>query len=95
MFMALRIARKKSVFISRPAWAPDWLSPPDCWNRMTRKPSKPELRRARRYSASYMPKRQGPQAPAVTKMWLSRISWRAIPPSSSFWRCWTRLPTVK
>ncbi len=68
MFIALRIARKKSTFISRPAPASDWLSPPDCWKSMTRKPSKPELRSARRYSASYMPNRHGPHAPAVMKM---------------------------
>ena len=43
-------------------------SPPDCWKSITRKPSKPELRSASRYSASYMPKRHGPQAPAVKKM---------------------------
>ena len=83
------------MFISRPASTSDWPSPPDCWNRMTRKPSKPELRSARRYSASYMPKRHGPHAPAVMKTWFSRISWRAIPFASSFWRCCTRLPTVK
>ena len=64
-FSALRMPRKKSRFISSPASASDWLRPPDCWNSSTRKPSKPELRSARRYSASYMPKRQGPHAPAV------------------------------
>src|SRR4030067_1125448 len=57
MFMALRMPRKKSRFISRPASISAWLSPPSCWKSSTRKPSKPELRSARRYSASYMLKR--------------------------------------
>jgi hypothetical protein len=36
-----------------------------CWNSSTRNPSKPAVRSASRYSASYMPNRHGPQAPAV------------------------------
>jgi hypothetical protein len=46
-------------------------------------------------SASYMPKRQGPQDPAVKKTCLSRICWRVKPSFSRNWRYCTRLPTVK
>ena len=31
------------MFISSPASASDWLRPPDCWNRSTRKPSNPAV----------------------------------------------------
>ncbi len=41
------------------------LIPSVCWKSKTRNPSKPAFCRANRYSASYMPKRHGPQEPAV------------------------------
>ena len=80
MLRAFRNApRTKSTFISNPSPSPAWLMPPDCWKSRTRKPSKPAFRRARRYSASYMPKRHGPQEPAVTKTYLSMMSCRETP----------------
>ncbi len=58
---------KNFGFISRPCASPvACLRPPCCWNSSTRKPSKPESRSALRYSVTYVPKRHGPQAPAVT-----------------------------
>ena len=61
-------AQKNVGFISRPLASPVACErPPFCWKSTTRKPSKPASRSALRYSVTYMPKRQGPQAPAVTK----------------------------
>jgi hypothetical protein len=88
---------KNFGLISRPASSPvACLSPPFCWNSITRKPSKPASRRALRYSVAYMPKRQGPQAPAVRKTYFCTISACERPsraPRSV--RNFTRLPTVK
>ena len=63
--------------------------------RRTRKPSKPAFCRAKRYSASYMPKRQGPQEPAVKNTWSFTMSSRDMPCFSRPCRFCTRLPTVK
>ena len=49
---------------------------------MTRKPSKPASRSALRYSVTYMPKRHGPQAPAVRKTNFSTMSFGVMPFSS-------------
>jgi hypothetical protein len=60
------IAMKNFGLNSSPTSSPvAWASPPCCWKSITRKPSKPASRSALRYSVTYMPKRQGPQAPAV------------------------------
>ena len=64
--MARNRPRKKGGFITRPASSPvACFKPPFCWNNNTRNPSKPPSRKALRYSVAYMPKRHGPQAPAV------------------------------
>ena len=88
---------KKPGFISSPASSPvACFRPPFCWNSITRKPSKPASRSALRYSVAYMPKRQGPHAPAVRKTYFSTMSrWPSLSCSARSVRNLTRLPTVK
>src|SRR5579859_4232991 len=94
---AFTSAQKNVGVISRPLSSPvAWLRPPVCWKRTTRKPSNPASRSALRYSVTYIPKRQGPQAPAVKNTYFLTISLDDRPClSRRVQRYFTRLPTVK
>src|ERR1700689_4029601 len=78
--MAFSIPNPKSTVNFSPGSPEAALIPSLSLNSSTRKPSKPAFFNAKRYSASYMPKRQGPQEPAGKKTKLSRICWPGLPP---------------
>ena len=65
--MALSMPKPKSIENFSPGSPEAALMPSLSLNSSTRNPSKPAFFNAKRYSASYMPKRHGPQEPAVKK----------------------------
>jgi hypothetical protein len=66
-YMAFSMPKPKSTVNFNPGSPEAALIPSLSLNSNTRKPSKPAFFSAKRYSASYMPKRHGPHEPAVKK----------------------------